>query len=124
MLWAIFPNFMGNSYTGYIGVDITFSPFYQKTSAGLGASYLAEGYWNFGWLAVCVFPIFGMILCCLDNAFERISNSSCQVSAIKCFVIVCAFYYLSFLPRGELNSFARNMIYYVVIPAMISKIKV
>ena len=49
MLFSMIPNLWGGVHPSSIDVDSVFSPLYSKTT-GLGSSFLAEAYWNFGCL--------------------------------------------------------------------------
>lgn len=118
ILWGIIPNFIGDAYTGYIGVDITFSPLYTVTSAGIGASYISEGYWNFGILSFLYFIIFGALWGRLINAF----NDACcdkTLSPVKFFIVLYIIYYALFLVRGETIGFGRSFVYYAVLPCLL-----
>ena len=122
ILWAILPNFIGAAYTGYIGVDITFSKLYPLTSAGLGASYISEGFWNFGYGSLIIFLIFGCLLGLLEKKFIELCNSNGKKNATTVFVAVYLMFYILFRVRGEFLSFGREMVYYVLIPLFLCKL--
>ena len=122
ILWAILPNFIGAAYTGYIGVDITFSKLYPLTSAGLGASYISEGFWNFGYGSLIIFLIFGCLLGLLERKFIELCNSNGKKNATTVFVAVYLMFYILFRVRGEFLSFGREMVYYVLIPLFLCKL--
>lgn len=122
ILWAILPNLIGSAYTGYIGVDITFSPLYTLTDSGMGASYLCEGYWNFGWFAIFVFNILGFMFGKLESKFHTLCNSS-LVDPIKLFIISYIIYYMIFMVRSEMLGFGRSFVYYALIPALLCRVK-
>ena len=121
-LWAILPNFIGAAYTGYIGVDITFSKLYPLTPAGLGASYISEGFWNFGYGSLIIFLIFGCLLGLLERKFIELCNSNGKKNAMTVFVTVYLMFYILFRVRGEFLSFGREMAYYVLIPLFLCKL--
>lgn len=118
MLWAIIPNFIGSAYSGYIGVDITFSPYYTLTEAGMGASYISEGYWNFGYLALAAFLIFGMLFAWVVKKFEYYAET--KKSPEKLYLTVYILYFVLFLVRSESLEFGRSFVYYGVIPVLLS----
>lgn len=121
MMWGIIPNFIGSAYTGYIGVDITFSPLYTVTSAGMGASYISEGYWNFGYFSIAYFILFGAFWGWIVKKF----NSACEGKLLSpeiIFVIIYVMYYMVFLVRSESLGFGRSFVYYAVIPYLLCKI--
>lgn len=115
MLWAIIPNFIGAAYTGYIGVDLTFSPLYTVTNAGMGASYISEGYWNFGYLSLLYFVGFGMLFGMLTNKFRKMCEGK-NIDPGKFFLVVYVIYYALFLVRSEALGFGRSFVYYAFIP--------
>lgn len=115
MLWAILPNLIGSAYTGYIGVDLTFSPLYTVTNSGMGASYISEGYWNFGYLSLLYFIGFGMLFGMLTTKFRKMCESK-NVDPGKFFLVVYVIYYALFLVRSEALGFGRNFVYYAIIP--------
>lgn len=121
MIWGIIPNFIGSAYTGYIGVDITFSPLYTVTSAGMGASYISEGYWNFGYFSIAYFILFGIFWGWIVKKF----NEACKGKLLNpenIFVIIYVMYYIVFLVRSESLGFGRSFVYYALIPYLLCKI--
>lgn len=121
MIWGIIPNFIGSAYTGYIGVDITFSPLYTITSAGMGASYISEGYWNFGYFSIAYFILFGIFWGWIVKKF----NEACKGKLLNpenIFVIIYVMYYMVFLVRSESLGFGRSFVYYALIPYLLCKI--
>lgn len=123
MLWAMLPNLIGSAYTGYVGVDITFSALYTKTSSGLGASYISEGYWNFGWLSLIYFILFGYILGKVEMRFIKACNSK-NMKATTMFLLVYTMYYMIFMVRSELLGFGRAFVFYAIIPTLLSKVRI
>lgn len=123
IIWAVLPNLIGSAYTGYIGVDITFSPLYTLTDSGLGASYLCEGYWNFGWFALLAFLVLGFLFGKLESKFYELCNSR-TVDPIKLFLISYIIYYMIFMVRSEMISFGRAFVYYALVPALLCKVKI
>lgn len=115
MIWAIFPNFIGSAYTGYIGVDITFSPLYTVTKSGMGASYISEGYWNFGYFSIIYFMLFGALFGKLVDLFNRMCKQK-SIDPSKFFLVVYVIYYALFLVRSESLGFGRSFVYYALIP--------
>lgn len=121
MLWAIVPNFIGSAYTGYIGVDITFSPLYTVTEAGMGASFIAEGYWNFGSFSVLLFFFFGALYGWIEKRF-CLAGRSKSGKPENIFLLIYTMYYFIFLVRSEALGFGRSFVYYAVIPYFMCKI--
>ena len=122
MLWGVLPNLIGKAYTGYIGVDIVFSPIYKQTSAGLGASYLAESYWNFGSFSPVACLCFGYFLGYVENRLVVACNAE-RHSAEEVFLLVYIMYYAVFLVRGEMLGFGRSVVYYAILPLLAGRIR-
>lgn len=120
MLWAILPNIWGKAYTGYIGVDITFSPLYSLTEAGLGASYVSEAYWNFGWFALLYCAFFGAAIGKTENILTDHANRK-QSSAVPIFLALYVMFFIIFMVRGEMLEFGRSMVYYAIIPVLLMR---
>lgn len=105
----------------YISIDEVFSPYYTVTNAGCGASFIAEGYWNFGYFSVLFFIALGYVWGTLSNRFKQLCNSK-YVKPENFFVIVYLMYYMIFLVRSESIELGRSFVYYAVIPILISKL--
>ena len=116
-IYGIFPNLLGLEYTS---IDKVFSEYYTVTNAGCGASFIAEGYWNFGYLSGIFFMIFGYIWGVLSNSFKKICSSE-YVNQEKVFLIIYLMYFMIFLVRSESVELGRSFVYYAVIPVLISK---
>lgn len=117
-IYSILPNFLN---LDYISIDEVFSPYYTVTNAGCGASFIAEGYWNFGYLSVLFFIVLGYVWGTLSNSFKRLCNSK-YVKPESVFVIIYLMYYMIFLVRSESIELGRSFVYYAVIPILISKL--
>lgn len=116
-LYSIVPNILKLKY---ISIDEVFSGFYTVTNAGCGASFIAEGYWNFGYLSIFFFMILGYIWAKLTNQFKAICNTK-YVSPEKVFLIVYLMYFMIFLVRSESIELGRSFVYYALVPVLISK---
>lgn len=117
-IYSIFPNFLNLEY---ISIDEVFSPYYTVTNAGCGASFIAEGYWNFGYLSVFFFIALGYVWGTLSNSFKRFCNLK-YVKPESFFVIIYLMYYMIFLVRSESIELGRSFVYYAAIPILISKL--
>ena len=122
ILWAVIPNFIGAAYTGYIGVDITFSPLYTLTTSGLGASYISEGYWNFGYFSLIYFVVFGALFGWLVTLFNKMCKGR-KIDPGRFFLVIYAIYYVLFLVRSEALGFGRSFVYYAVFPYLCINIR-
>lgn len=116
-IYSIFPNVLNLKY---ISVDEIFSGFYTVTNAGCGASFIAEGYWNFGYLSVFFFPILGYIWAAIANRFKTFCNEE-YVNPENMFLIVYLMYFMIFLVRSESIELGRSFVYYALVPVLMSK---
>ena len=120
MFWGIIPNFIGSAYTAANGIDVVFSPLYTRTNAGIGASFIAEGYWNFGYFSIVYYFIFGKIWAYLCNEFDSFCEGR-KDNAMKFWITLFVIYYMFFMVRSESLTFGRNLVYYAIIPAIICR---
>lgn len=116
-IYGIFPNILNLKY---ISVDEVFSGFYTVTNAGCGASFIAEGYWNFGYFSVFFFMILGYIWAIISNQFKKLCNEE-YVNPENMFLIVYLMYFMIFLVRSESIELGRSFVYYALIPVLMSK---
>lgn len=117
-IYGIFPNIFNLEY---VSIDKVFSSFYTVTKAGCGASFIAEGYWNFGYLSILFYLNFGYIWAILTNQFNRFCNMK-YVKPEKFFLIVYLMYFMIFLVRSESIELGRSFVYYAVVPIAISEL--
>lgn len=116
-IYSIFPNVFNLKY---ISIDEIFSGFYTVTNAGCGASFIAEGYWNFGYFSAFFFLALGYIWAVLADRFKRICNEE-YVNPEKAFLIVYLMYFMIFLVRSESIELGRSFVYYALVPVLMSK---
>ena len=117
LIYSIFPNILNLKY---ISVDEVFSRFYTVTNAGGGASFIAEGFWNFVYLSVIFFLILGYIWAAIANRFKRFCNEE-YVNPENMFLIVYLMYFMIFLVRSESIELGRSFVYYALVPVLMSK---
>lgn len=117
-IYSIFPNILNLKY---ISIDEVFSGFYTVTNAGCGASFIAEGYWNFGYLSVFFFLGLGYIWAVLAYQFKKICSME-YVNPEKVFLIVYLMYFMIFLVRSESIELGRSFVYYALVPTLMSRL--
>lgn len=118
-LYGILPNFLGIDYKS---VDTVFSPLYTITSAGMGSSYIAEGYWNFGYFALVFYMVVGYLWGRLVEKF-RIQCNQNAGTASTFFLTVYVMFFLIFTVRSDFMEFGRSLVYYALVPILLSKVK-
>lgn len=121
MVSAIIPS-LGWNNMNFIGVDITFSALYQRTGAYMGATYMAEGFWNFGWFSLPLFALFGAVIGKISRKFYEMSNVS-GGKATTMFMMVYLLNYMSFIARGELLGLGRSFVWHAIIPVFLCKLR-
>ena len=118
-IYGIIPNIFG---VGYDSVDTVFSPLYTVTNAGMGSSYIAEGYWNFGYFSLIYFAGFGFAWGKLEERFKMQCNRPAK-SASVFFITIYLMFFLIFTVRSDLMEFGRSFVYYALIPVLLSKVR-
>ncbi|MEC4273899.1 O-antigen polysaccharide polymerase Wzy, partial [Adlercreutzia sp. R25] len=106
----VLPNGLtGNYYESIDSVDELFSPFVTQYS-GVGSSFIAEAYYNFGYGSLAVMAIYGIILGRLQSAFDRAIERK-NYGAI--FAIASSFAIISFCVRSDVRTFLRTFVWSV-----------
>lgn len=99
-----------------INTDITFKHFLTNYG-GIGSSFIAEAYWNFGKYALFLAVIFGILIGLLTNLMAKFSA---QKNIVKFYLIIYIAQFTLFYVRSDTVNFWRNFIYFGVIPIVIS----
>ena len=107
-LLYVLPNGLtGNAYLQSRSVDEVFSS-YLTYYGGVGSSFIAEAYFNFGAWSVVLFFLFGIFIAILQNAVERSCEKGSYVTLFAC----CAsFMLISFYIRSDVRTFPRYFIW-------------
>ncbi|MEG2570639.1 MAG: O-antigen polysaccharide polymerase Wzy, partial [Clostridia bacterium] len=109
-LLYVLPNgITGNYYAESESVDEVFAP-YLTSYGGVGSSFIAEGYFNFGAASLLLFFIYGIILAVLQNAAEKSYRTGAYASFFAC---CSSFMLISFYIRSDVRTFARYFIWNV-----------
>ncbi|WP_302742125.1 O-antigen polysaccharide polymerase Wzy [uncultured Collinsella sp.] len=107
-LLYVLPNGLtGNAYLQSKSVDEVFSP-YLTYYGGVGSSFIAEAYFNFGPYSVVLFFLYGVCIAMLQNAVERSYEKGSYGTLFAC----CAsFMLMSFYIRSDVRTFPRYFIW-------------
>ena len=116
--YGVFPNFLGLAYNS---VDTVFSELYTVTNAGMGSSYIAEAYWNFGYFAFIFYVFYGWLWGKLTEKFK--SFCSYGGNARDLFFTVFLMWYMIFTVRSDFMEFGRSLVYYAIVPIILSCVK-
>jgi oligosaccharide repeat unit polymerase len=96
----------------------TVDPVIAATGGGLGYSFIAEAYLNFGWFGAPVsLAIFGYFLC-------RVFLLADSADLAKQALIACFLASILVFPRGEAAISVRGLIWYAVIPYLLMRVLV
>ena len=107
-LLYVLPNGLtGNAYLQSKSVDEVFSP-YLTYYGGVGSSFIAEAYFNFGVYSVVLFFLYGVFIAMLQNVVER---SYVKGSYGTLFACCAAFMLMSFYIRSDVRTFPRYFIW-------------
>lgn len=110
-LLYVLPNgFTGNAYLQSKSVDEVFSP-YLTFYGGVGSSFIAEAYFNFGTYSVVIFFVYGVFIAMLQNAVERSYEKGSYGTLFAC---CAAFMLMSFYIRSDVRTFPRYFIWNVL----------
>lgn len=104
----VLPNAVtGNYYASVPSVDEVFQGF-LTSYGGVGSSFIAEAYYNFGYGALLTMAVYGWLLRRLQNEFLFSIADGRYYSAFAC---VSCFAICSFYVRSDARTFLRNFIW-------------
>lgn len=107
----ILPNGFTGNYFNTIAksTDDTFKGYINSYGSGIGSSYIAEAYWNFGYFSLLLMIVFGFLLgklCTKLNESIEYNNYATMYIVIYCLVII------SFYVRSDTRTFYRNLVWF------------
>lgn len=107
LLYALPNAITGSYYTKTPEVDSGFKD-YISTGGGIGSSFIAEGYYNFGWYSILLFLLYGYmggVLCCkLERSVNRCNYS-------KIFLYIGIFCIVVLYVRSDTRTFFRHLVW-------------
>lgn len=106
----ILPNGLtGNFYTKVGSADDVFKGYLNQYGSGIGSSYIAEAYWNFGYASLIIIFIFGLLLGKLSGILDlAILNRD----YVRIFILTYMFITVAFYVRSETSTFFRNIVWF------------
>jgi oligosaccharide repeat unit polymerase len=109
----IFPNLFWDVHpVAKVSVDSVFKAFVTPYG-GIGSSFIAEAYYNFGYPSIIIMPIIGWLL---YKLFIMMSRSALDNDIGKGFLSIYIFSFSLFFIRSDTTPFWRNLVYFGVIP--------
>lgn len=113
----LFPNLFWDVHpAANTNTDIVFKGFLTKYG-GMGSSFIAEAYFNFGMFSLLLAPLFGILIGILT---KKIIKHSKEQNIIKFYLFIYIAQFSLFYVRSDTVSFWRNFIYYGIIPIFIT----
>lgn len=118
-LAMIFPNIFWEVHPAALtNTDIVFKKFLTQYG-GIGSSFIAEAYWNFGYGSIFIALIFGILIGVLTKKIAKYAWSENP----KMFYLTIYIAQISLLyVRSDTVSFWRNLMYYGVVPLLLAKL--
>lgn len=116
-LAMIFPNLFWDVHPAALtNTDIVFKGFLTQYG-GIGSSFIAEAYWNFGYWSLFMALIFGILIGVLT---KKIAKYSCYKNSKMFYLTIYLAQISLFYVRSDTVSFWRNFIYYGVAPLLLT----
>lgn len=113
----ILPNQLtGNYYSSVPSVDDLISP-YLVNYGGVGSSFVAEGFLNFGFCSIFLFVIYGLIIGKLTDYADKMIE---RQNVVGLFVASACFLFFAFYIRSDVRTFPRNFVW-AVLPVLITQ---
>ena len=101
---------MTNNYYALVkSTDEVFKGFINTYGSGIGSSYIAEAYWNFGYFCLIVMFIFGLLLGRLNVSLNKAMSNR---DYIKIFMFMYIFVCIAFYVRSDTRTFYRNFVWF------------
>lgn len=111
----ILPNGLtGNYYASVPSVDEVFAQQLVQYG-GVGSSFIAEGWYNFGCWSMILFFGYGVLLAKMQNAAERFYRKG---SCAAFFACCSCFMFIAFYIRSDTRTFLRNF-FWTVLPLIV-----
>ncbi|MEF9863644.1 MAG: O-antigen polysaccharide polymerase Wzy [Christensenellaceae bacterium] len=108
----ILPNDLtGNFYATVQSTDDAFKGFLNQYGGGIGSSFIAEGYYNFGYLAYLLFFVFGIAMATVEKKFtQSIANGDSRQTFKYMYIFSIIIFYI----RSDTRTFFRNYVWFCI----------
>lgn len=108
----ILPNGITNNYYNMVkSTDEVFKGFINAYGSGIGSSFVAEAYWNFGYFSLIVMFLFGWLI---GKLCTKLDKAIYCHDYINIFVCTYVFSCISFYVRSDTRTFFRNFVWFCV----------
>ncbi|SHJ79160.1 O-antigen polysaccharide polymerase Wzy [Clostridium amylolyticum] len=114
VFWDINPGLIDGTLEGIV------SPFIrQGTLGGVGGSFVAEIYYNFGYFGYVTFPLIGVFLHKLNNI---LSLKTKKINKLNFFFSIYLFTVVIWVIRSEMMTVGKEILYFAVFPIALIKL--
>lgn len=114
IFWEVNPGLVDGTLEGLV------SPFIrQGTIGGIGGSFIAELYYNFGYYSYLFLPIFGIVLARLSNHLDLKSSNS---NKLRFYFSIYIFTNIIWIIRSEFLTNGKDILYYAIFPIFLIKL--
>lgn len=111
----VLPNgITGSFYSTVPSVDELFAG-YLTQYGGVGSSFIAEAYYNFGYGSLLIFLLYGMAIAGLRNAAN---NAIAEGKFTQLYLAAASFFIIAFYVRSDVRTFLRRLVW-SAIPVLI-----
>lgn len=114
VFWDINPGLVDGTLEGLVSPYIR-----QGTVGGVGGSFIAEIYYNFGYFGYISFPLIGFFLSKLNNI---LSLKTKKVNKLNFFFSIYLFTVVIWVIRSEMMTVGKEVLYFAVFPIIFIKL--
>lgn len=115
-IFMLFPNLFWDVHpAASINTDLVFQK-YLTQYGGIGSSFIAEAYYNFGEKSLFLAPFFGVLLAVITKSFNKYSKTS----PIMFFLTAYTAHIVLFFVRTDTLSLIRSIVYYGFSPIILA----
>ena len=107
----ILPNGLTGNYYNTIArsTDDTFKGYINAYGSGIGSSFIAEAYWNFGYFSLLLMVVLGFLLGKLCTKLNYAIESN---DFVRIYIVTYSLIIISFYVRSDTRTFYRNFVWF------------
>ncbi len=118
----ILPNGLTGNYYGKVGsTDEVFSGYLTLYGSGMGSSFIAEAYWNFGQFSLLLMFVFGLLL---GRLSVGIDYAIFRRDFKKIFIYTYVFVTIAFYVRSDTRTFLRNFVWFCLPMVLVASYRI
>lgn len=113
VFWEVNPGLVDGTLESLV------SPFIRRgTVGGIGGSFIAELYYNFGYFSYLFLPIYGIVLTRLTKFLDL---RTCNTNKLKFFLSIYMFTNIIWIIRSEILTSGKDILYFAIFPIVLVK---